>query len=76
MNATILVKTLDDEYKQVDIEDIEQVFINYLGEKMVFFKGGYGLQVDTKEESASETLKKMEEVATETIKERRSYGQY
>lgn len=50
MNATILVKTLDGKYINVPIEDIEQVHINYLGEKMVFFKGGYGIQVDTKEE--------------------------
>jgi hypothetical protein len=45
----ILVKTLDGKYKQVAFEDIEQLFINTKGEKMVFFKGGYGIQVDTKE---------------------------
>lgn len=50
MNATILVKTLDGEYKTVEAKDIEQVFINHLGEKMVFFKGGYGIQVDIAKE--------------------------
>lgn len=51
MNATILVKTLDGEYKTVEAKDIEQVFINHTGEKMVFFKGGYGIWMDTKEEA-------------------------
>ena len=71
MNATILVKTLEGKYVHVAFDDIEQVFINHLGEKMVFFKGGYGFQVDKKEGSATETLKKLEEVATKHIEERR-----
>lgn len=51
VKATLLVKTLDGKYIHVAFEDIEQVFINHLGEKMVFFKGGYGIQVDTKEKA-------------------------
>lgn len=50
VDATMLIKTLDGQYKNVPYEDIEQVFINRIGEKMVFFKGGYGIQVETKEE--------------------------
>lgn len=49
VDATILVKTLDGQYKFVSIEDLEQVHINRTGEKMVFFKGGYGIEVDPKE---------------------------
>lgn len=71
VKATLLVKTLDGKYIHVAFEDIEQVFINYLGEKMVFFKGGYGIQVDAKDGSATETLKNLEEVTTKPIKERR-----
>lgn len=49
VNATMLIKTLDGQYKTISYEDIEQVHINYLGEKMVFFKDGYGIEVETKE---------------------------
>ena len=51
VSATILIKTLDGKYIHVAFDDIEQVFINHLGEKMVFFKGGYGIWMDTKEEA-------------------------
>lgn len=49
VDATILVKTLDGQFKCVSIEDLEQVHVSYTGEKMVFFKGGYGIEVDPKE---------------------------
>ena len=49
IDGTMLIKTLDGQYKNIPYEDIEQVFINHLGEKMVFFKGGYGIQVNAKE---------------------------
>lgn len=49
VDATILVKTLDGQFKCVSVEDIEQVHVNHTGEKMVFFKGGYGIEIDTDE---------------------------
>lgn len=49
VDATILVKTLDGQFKCVSIEDLEQVHVNHTGEKMIFFKDGYGIEVDPKE---------------------------
>ena len=46
MNACITVKLPNGEHKNIDVNDIEQVFINYVGEKTVFWKGGYGFEVD------------------------------
>lgn len=50
MNAYIMVRTPTGEYKGVDVNSIEQVFINSIGEKTVFFYGEYGLEYGIEEE--------------------------
>lgn len=53
MKAYILVQLADVTYKNVDTQDIEQVFINTNGEKTVFWKGGYGIEIDNHTLSAN-----------------------
>ena len=53
MNACITVKLPNGGYKNINAEDIEQVFINTNGEKAVFWKDGYGLEVDNHRLSAN-----------------------
>ena len=54
MNAYIMVRLPTGTYKNVDVNNIEQVFINRLGEKTVFFYGEqgleYGIEVEVKQE--------------------------
>ena len=53
MKSYILVQLADGTYKNVDTQDIEQVFINTNGEKAVFWKGGYGIEIDNHTLSAN-----------------------
>ena len=46
MKACITVKLPNGCYKNINEEDIEQVFINTNGEKAVFWKDGYGIEID------------------------------
>lgn len=43
MKAHTTVKLPNGEYKNINYEDIEQVFINTCGEKTIFWKDGYGI---------------------------------
>lgn len=53
MNAYITLKLMNGEYKNIPYSAIENVFINTLGEKTVFFKEGdelnYGFEVEVKD---------------------------
>lgn len=40
-------------YKNINTEDIEQVFVSQSGEKTIFWKGGYGVEVDNHTLSAN-----------------------
>ena len=53
MKACITVRLLNGGYKNINAEDIEQVFINTNGEKMVFWKDGYGIEIDNHTLSAN-----------------------
>ena len=53
MKACITVRLPNGGYKNVDTEDIEQVFINTNGEKAVFWKDGYGIEIDNHTLSAN-----------------------
>ena len=53
MKACITVKLLNGGYKIINAEDIEQVFINTKGEKTVFWKDGYGVEIDNHTLSAN-----------------------
>lgn len=53
MKAYITVKLPNGGYKNINEEDIEQVFINTNGEKAVFWKGGYGIEIDNHTLSAN-----------------------
>ena len=53
MNACITVKLPSGELKNINVEDIEQVFINSRGDKTIFWKDGYGLEVDNHTLSAN-----------------------
>lgn len=53
MKACILVRLANGTYKNVDTQDIEQVFINTNGEKAVFWKDGYGIEIDNHTLSAN-----------------------
>lgn len=53
MKAYITVKLPNGGYKNINAEDIEQVFINTIGEKTVFWKDGYGIEIDNHTLSAN-----------------------
>lgn len=53
MKACITVKLPNGGYKIINAEDIEQVFINTNGEKAVFWKDGYGIEIDNHTLSAN-----------------------
>lgn len=53
MNEYITVKLPNGGYKNINTEDIEQVFINTNGEKSVFWKDGYGVEIDNHTLSAN-----------------------
>ena len=53
MKACITVKLPNGGYKNISSEDIEQVFINTNGEKVVFWKDGYGVEIDNHTLSAN-----------------------
>lgn len=53
MKAYITVKLPNGGYKIINAEDIEQVFINTNGEKAVFWKDGYGIEIDNHTLSAN-----------------------
>ena len=44
MKSYILVQLADGTYKNVDTQDIEQIFINNLGGETVIFKDGWGIK--------------------------------
>lgn len=44
MKSYILVQLADGTYKNVDTQDIEQVFVNNLGSETVIFKDGWGIK--------------------------------
>ena len=47
MNAYITVKLLNGKYKNIEYKDVEQVFISPNGETTIFWKDGYGIEVDS-----------------------------
>ena len=53
MEACITVKLPSGELKNINVEDIEQVFINSRGDKAIFWKDGYGFEVDNHTLSAN-----------------------
>ena len=53
MRTFITVKLPNGGYKNINAEDIEQVFINTNGEKTVFWKDGYGIEIDNHTLSAN-----------------------
>lgn len=53
MKACITVKLPNGGYKNINAEDIEQVFINTKGEKTVLWKDGYGIEIDNHTLSAN-----------------------
>lgn len=53
MNAYITVKLPNGEHKNINASDIEQVFINQSGEKAIFWKDGYGFEIDNHTLSAN-----------------------
>ena len=53
MKACITVKLPSGGYKNINAEDIEQVFINTCGEKTIFWKDGYGIEIDNHTLSAN-----------------------
>lgn len=46
MNAYITVKLPNGEHKNINVSDIEKVFVNQSGEKAIFWKDGYGIEID------------------------------
>ena len=50
MKSYILVQLADGTYKNVDTQDIEQIFKNNLGGETVIFKGGCGVNLGVKSE--------------------------
>ena len=44
MKSYILVQLADGTYKNVDTQDVEQVFKNNLGSETVIFKDGWGIK--------------------------------
>ena len=50
MKTYILVQLADGTYKNVDTQDIEQIFKNNLGGETVIFKGGCGINWGIKSE--------------------------
>ena len=44
MKSYILVQLADGTYKNVDTQDIEQIFKNNLGSETVIFKDGWGIK--------------------------------
>lgn len=67
MKACITVKLPNGSYKIINAEDIEQVFINTNGEKVVFWKDGYGYEVANKQEIIKSLSKKLD-IAIEALK--------
>ena len=53
MNAYITVKLPNGEYKNICASDIEQVFVSPSGEKAIFWKDGYGIEIDNNTLSAN-----------------------
>ncbi len=53
MKACIRVKLPNGGYRNINAEDIEQIFINTNGEKAVFWKDGYGIEIDNHTLSAN-----------------------
>ena len=46
MKSYILVQLADGTYKNVDTQDIEQIFVNNLGGETVIFKDGWGVKAE------------------------------
>ena len=46
MKSYILVQLADGTYKNVDTQDIEQIFVNNLGCETVIFKDGWGIKAE------------------------------
>lgn len=54
MNAYIMVKTPTGNYKGVDVNSIEQLYVNSKGEKMVVYSGEFGLEFGIVDEVKAE----------------------